>query len=152
MGLVSRMLGGLVMFGSKSDDPTLSSSVDVTEHAAHVISVDQLPGVGVVMEIANQTTTPTKSLFPSGLLSLNVSFIDRGAAAGTVLYVVFDAPDDAAAITMLGSAGSRHVVRRGGSLERTFSELSKVYRVDIASDVGTETGASLSYLEGKVKA
>lgn len=116
-----------------------------------VVPADQLPGVGVAAEIADQTTTPTPKEFVSGLLSVSIAFIDRGAADGTILYVVFDALDDADASTKLGSAGSREVIMLGERRQWTFSPASPCYRIDVASDVAAETGDSLVVLSGKVQ-
>jgi len=118
----------------------------------HVLTADQLLGVGVTAEIADQTTTPTQTDFASGLLSVSIAYIDRGSADGTILYVVFDALDDAAASTQLGAAGSREVIMLGERRQWTFSSASPCYRIDVASDVASETGDSLVVFSGKVQA
>lgn len=120
--------------------------------AAHVIPLDQLLGVGVSEEIADQTTTPTQKDFVSGLLSVSIAYINRGSAAGTVLYVVFDALDDADASTKLGAAGSREVVMLGERRQWTFSPSTPCYRIDVASDAASETGDTLVVFSGKVQA
>lgn len=120
--------------------------------AGHVIPLDQLLGVGVSEEIADQTTTPTQKDFVSGLLSVSIAYINRGSAAGTVLYVVFDALDDADASTKLGAAGSREVVMLGERRQWTFSPSTPCYRIDVASDAASETGDTLVVFSGKVQA
>lgn len=119
---------------------------------SYVVPLSELPGVGVSGEIANHTTTPTQTDFASGLLSVSIAYIDRGSAAGTILYVVFDALDDSDASTKLGAAGSREVVMLGERRQWTFSADSPVYRIDVASDAASETGNSLVVFSGKVQA
>lgn len=150
MGIFSRLIGN-TLWGTKSDDPTMLASVDVTEHSAHVLPLNDAPGVGVTREIANITTTPVQRDFPSGLLSLTVGYLDGGSAVGKYLYVVFDALDTADAATKLASEG-REVVKIEGFRTFNFSPSSPVYRVDVASNVGTESGSSLVLLSGKVQA
>lgn len=121
-----------------------------TDGAAHVVTAGEVPGVGVSEEIADQTTTPTQKDFASGLLSVSIAYIDRGSADGTILYVVFDALDDADASTKLGAAG-REVVMLGERRQWTFSLSSPVHRIDVASDAASETGDSLIVISGKVQ-
>lgn len=118
----------------------------------HVLTADQLLGIGTAAEIADQTTAPTQTDFASGLLSVSIDYIDRGSADGTILYVVFDALDDSDASTKLGAAGSREVIMLGGSKPFTFSPSSPCYRIDVASDAASETGDSLVFMSGKVQA
>lgn len=118
--------------------------------AGKVVTAAELPGVGVAEEIADQTTTPTQKDFPSGLLAVSIAYINRGSAVGTILYVVFDALDDADASTKLGAAG-REVVMLGERRQWNFSADSPVYRIDVASDAASETGDSLVAISGKVE-
>lgn len=119
---------------------------ELTQH----VSEQGIPGVGVTDEIADQTTTPTQKDFPSGLIDISIAYIDRGSADGTILYVVFDALDDADASTKLGAAGSRSVIMLGERRAWQFPVDSPVYRVDVASDAASETGDSLVAIDGKV--
>ena len=130
----------------------LPAAQKATSGFAWSMPPDQLPGVGVSAEIADQTTTPTQTDFASGLLSVSIAYIDRGSAVGTILYVVFDALDDADASTKLGAAGSREVVMLGERRQWTFSTSSPCYRIDVASDAASETGDSLVAFSGKVQA
>lgn len=123
-----------------------------TSGYAHVLPPDQLFGVGTAAEISGQTTTPTQTDFADGLLQLNIAFIARGMAVATVLYVVFDALNDADASTKLGASGSRMVVPINSSRSWSFSSDSPVYRVDVASDASTESGTTLVAMDGKVVA
>lgn len=134
--------------GSKPQAETIKS----TNNHLLVATPDQLFGVGVAAEIADQTTTPTQTDFVSGLLSVSIAYINRGSAVGTVLYVVFDALDDADASTKLGAAGSREVVMLGERRQWTFSTASPCYRIDVASDAASETGDTLVVFSGKVQA
>lgn len=43
MGIFSRLIGN-TLWGTKSDDPTMLASVDVTNHAAHTANMAQEPG------------------------------------------------------------------------------------------------------------
>lgn len=147
---ISHIVG--LLWGTKSSDATQGETVDVTDGAAHVAEIG-IPGVGVSEEIADQTTTPTQKDFPSGLLELSIDYFNLGSAAGKVLYVVFDALDDADAATKLGAAGSREVVRLDVPHRPWgFSESSPCYRVDVASDAASETGDTLVVFSGKVAA
>lgn len=127
----------------------LIEPVKSTSNSLHVTEQGIL-GVGVADEIADQTTTPTQKDYSSGLVELNVAYVNRGSAVGTVLYIVFDALDDADASTKLGAAGSRFVIMLGERRKWTFSQSTPVYRIDVASDAAAETGDSLVILDGKV--
>lgn len=124
----------------------------MTDGMAHMMPPDQVPGVGVSGEIADQTTTPTQTDFVSGLLAVSIAYISRATPVGTILYVVFDALDDADASTKLGAAGSREVVMIGERRQWTFSTSSPCYRIDVASDAAAETGDTLVVFSGKVQA
>lgn len=119
---------------------------------AHVLPQSEAFGVGASDEISDQTTTPTQKDFPSGLLSVSIAYIDRGSAVGTILYVVFDALDDADASTKLGAAGSREIVMLGERRQWTFAPSTPCYRIDVASDAASETGDTLVVFSGKVQA
>lgn len=130
----------------------LAEPIKSTGNYLHTVIPSEFFGVGVSDEIADQTTTPTQKDFVSGLLSVSIAYINRGSAAGTILYVVFDALDDADASTKLGAAGSREVVMLGERRQWTFSPATPCYRIDVASDVASETGDSLVVFSGKVQA
>jgi len=132
------------------DSTTSLPSAQKGTDGASWVSERGVPGVGIADEIADQTTTPTQKDYASGLIEISIAYVDRGSAAGTVLYVVFDALDDADASTKLGAAGSRYVVFLGERRKWTFQSDSPVYRVDVASDVASETGDSLVIIDGKV--
>lgn len=137
---------------SKVGVPQGGISIGGGVSAAAVVPVDQLSGVGVSAEIADQTTTPTQTDFVSGLLAVSIAYINRGSAVGTILYVVFDALDDADASTKLGAAGSREIVMLGERRQWNFSPTSPCYRIDVASDAAAETGDTLVAFSGKVQA
>lgn len=141
-----------MLWGTKASDPTHGESVDVEGGRLRVATAAEDQGVGVAEEIADQTTTPTQKDFASGLLSVSIAYINRGSAAGTILYVVFDALDDSDASTKLGAAGSREIVMLGERRQWTFSADSPVYRIDVASDAASETGDTLVVFSGKVQA
>lgn len=117
----------------------------------YVVTPSELFGIGTAAEIADQTTTPTQTDFPSGLLGVSIDFIDRGSADATVLYVVFDALDDADAATKLATPGSREVIMLGGSAAFPFAPIGPCYRIDVATDAASETGDSLVFMSGKVQ-
>jgi hypothetical protein len=119
---------------------------------AKVVSPYELPGIGVTYEIADQTSTPTQVDFVSGLLSVAIAYIDILSTDGVLLYVVFDALDDADAATKLALAGSREIVMLGERRQWVFSPDSPCFRIDIASNTAAETGDSLTFFSGKVQA
>lgn len=113
-----------------------------------VVTRSEVYGVGVTDEINNQSTTPTIKTFVSGLSSLIIGYGDMGSATGKAVYVVFDALDDADAVTKLGIATSRETVFLGERRAFQFGTATPCYRVEIKSDTA-ETGASKLALSGK---
>lgn len=116
-----------------------------------VATLAEIPGIGVAYESTNVTTTPVTKEIAAGLIAVTISYLDLGAAVGTELYVVFDALDAADALTKLGAEG-RSIVRLGDTITFLFSPASRCRRIDYASDVAAETGASRAHLQGKVLA
>lgn len=113
-----------------------------------LVTRSEVYGVGVTDEINNQSTAPTIKTFVSGLSALIIGYGDMELATGKAVYIVFDALDDADAVTKLGIATSREVVFLGERRSFQFGAATPCYRVDIKSDT-VETGASKLALSGK---
>lgn len=101
-------------------------------------------------EISNLTSTRSKVSLSSGADVFRVSYSNLGSAVGKVLYVVFNATSDADANTKLGTAGQRFVVPLGGDRQFEFGPDILLTRVDVKTDVASETGSSLVYYEAGV--
>ena len=127
------------------------SSVRGLGGGGYVIDIGY-PGVGVEAEISNQTSTPTQEDFASGLIDVVIGYWPVTLPAGSRIYVVFDALSDADALTKLATAGSRSVIMIGQQFGWSFSPSSPCYRIDIASDVATESGTTLVTINGKAQA
>jgi hypothetical protein len=115
-------------------------------------------GVGYINAISNPLSTPVALTFPSGLLSLEITFLEIAAATAKYIYLVFDPLDATDAATKLGDVTSRLMVLKapvttGEPLPRSvvFSWDAPVYSLYYASDAAAEAGTTLLRLIGKVK-
>jgi hypothetical protein len=113
------------------------------------VVVQETTGALVAYEISDQTSTPTQVDFAGGLALVSIAYINISAADGDLIYVVFDATDDTDAATKLGSAGSREVVMLGERRTWEFDSDTPCMRIDVKSNVASETGDSLVHFSGK---
>lgn len=94
-------------------------------------------------ERSNATTTRAAITVSDAAATLRISYSNLGSAAGKVLYVVINATSDADAAAKLALAGQRFAIPIGENREWQFGADALLTRFDTASDVATETGASL---------
>lgn len=101
---------------------------------------------------SNPTTTPQKMLFPDGLLSVNLTYRNLGSAVGAYCWVVFGAFSDADAATKLSQDATRTRLVIGDTLglSRDWTAEAPCNRIDIASNVASETGTSAVDVDAKV--
>lgn len=114
------------------------------------VVVQETAGALTAYEIADQTSTRTKVEFLGGVAIISIAYINIAAADGDYIYVVFDATDDTDANTKLATAGSREIVMIGERRTWDFDPDAPCTRIDVKSNVASETGDSLIHFSGKV--
>lgn len=134
--------------------PLGSETQTSTAGARDVNVITEREGVGVSREILDLTTTPQTLSFAEGLAAVEISYLDLGSAVGDWIYVVFDALSDADAATKLATAEARIRIMLGevSSKSIIFARTTPCYRIDVVSNVATETGDSVVRIIGKVDA
>ncbi len=125
-------------------DPTTPSVASGNQS----VTLRPLQGDVVLGEGSNLVSgTPVRIIPGQTILGFFVRFSDRGSAVAKELRIVFDAANDADADGKLLNPGSRRLVDINGEANFVFSTAVPVQRIDMASDVATETGASKLYYE-----
>lgn len=116
-----------------------------------VVPPSEVAGSLIPAEVLDLTSTPVQVLFPDGLVSLLITYLDLGSAVGARAFYVFDPFSATDAATKLATAGSRifHMIGKDDSLEILFDDDSPVYSVYMNSDVASETGSSVVRLFGR---
>lgn len=101
---------------------------------------------------ANPTTTPQKMLFADGLIRVDLRYRNLGSAVGAFCWVVFGAFNDADAATKLSQDATRTRLMIGDTvgLSRAFTSEAPCTRIDIVSNVASETGTSAVDVNGAV--
>lgn len=123
----------------------------VVDRGRFVVPPSEREGVGVVREISSPTTTPSTLEFAAGLISIELTYLDLGSAVGDWIFVVFDALSDSDAATKLADSETRIRIMLGetGAREFHFSVDEPVRRIDVASNVASESGTSVVRVIGK---
>lgn len=126
----------------KAFENFLPSGWSVSGGAAHVQQPSDYSGTKTTFENAdvvdtrvNPATQPT-----AGARVVSVGFVDMGSAVANILYVVFNATDDADAVTKLGSAATRSTVLIGERRTWTRLEGDEITRIDYLSDDAAPVG------------
>jgi len=138
-------MSNVTLQGKKSSDRTKTEEVFTTDNAAHTQLPSDYRGTATLWEDANQSTTRgTPTAQPTaGAKVVSIAFADISITGGSdILYVVFNAANDADADSKLAAAGSRQVVLLGERRTWTFSNEGKCTRIDYLTDVAP-TGSNL---------
>lgn len=127
------------------------SAPKVVDRGRFVVPPSEREGVGVVREVLDLTTTPQSVEFASGLISAELTYLDLGSGVGDWIFVVFDALSDSDAATKLADSETRVRIMLGesGAREFHFSADEPVRRIDVASNVASETGDTVVRIIGK---
>jgi len=138
-------------FQTGNPNVALTETINSTDKSLHTVNYSERLGVGISREILDLTTTIQTLNFASGLLSVELSYLDLGSAIGDWIFVVFDALSDADAATKLTIPESRIRIMLGesGTKEFIFSTNTPCYRLDMISNVASETGDSVVRVIGK---
>lgn len=104
--------------------------------AAHVIGLQEVPGVVTFAEIDNLSTTRQKVTPPAQCTGIEAWYLDpTGTSAGQLLVVVVDAASDADANSKLGVAGVRAFTPKNSAFREFRSDGSFISRVDVRMNV-----------------
>lgn len=86
MGIFSRLIGN-TLWGTKSDDPTMLASVDVTEHSVHTL--EQANVVGLVHPLSPQAWyVPIRNRCNSTILQTTGSAVTIGGGAANDTHLI----------------------------------------------------------------
>lgn len=110
---------------------------------AHVITPDQMPAFSSVNEIIDLTTTRQSIAFPSGAVTLSVSYrLEAGetATANQMAFYCLNAASDADAAGKLATPGARYVIQQGDDHILSALASDPITRLDVIANaaVGSE--------------